>query len=205
MSGAARALVGAKVFTDGEIRTGMAVVIEGRFIHDVIESSKLPPSMGRERLEGGILAPGFIDIQVNGGGGVLLNNDPTPEGVRKMTHAHRRFGTTGLLPTVITDAPEVISRAVQSVCRSREEGEAAVLGVHIEGPFIDPKRKGAHAEKFIRPMSESDIRELTERRYGVTMVTLAPNRVPPDKVRRLAEAGVIVSLGHSDANAEEAL
>lgn len=146
MSRASLALIGAKVFTGGEIRHGIAVVIEGRRIRELVDASKLQQGISRQRLDGGVLAPGFIDIQVNGGGGVLLNNEPTPEGVRKIARAHRLFGTTGLLPTVITDAPEVIGKALDSVCRVREAGEAAVLGIHVEGPFIDSKRKGAHEE-----------------------------------------------------------
>ena len=205
MSHAPLALIGAKIFMRGEIREGMAVVVEGRRIGDVVEASRLMPDKARLRLDGGVLAPGFIDIQVNGGGGVLLNDEPTPDGVRKIVRAHRRFGTTGLLPTVITDAPEVISKAMDGVCRAREEGEAAVLGIHIEGPFIDPMRKGAHEEKYIRSMTEADVGELAGRRCGVMLVTLAPNRVPPEMIEKLSQKGVIVSLGHSDASAEEAL
>jgi N-acetylglucosamine-6-phosphate deacetylase len=205
MSRASLALIGAKVFTGGEIRHGIAVVIEGRRIRELVDASKLQQGISRQRLDGGVLAPGFIDIQVNGGGGVLLNNEPTPEGVRKIARAHRLFGTTGLLPTVITDAPEVIGKALDSVCRVREAGEAAVLGIHVEGPFIDSKRKGAHEEAYIRSMTDADIGELAMRRCGVMLVTLAPNRVSPDMITKLTQAGVIVSLGHSDASAEEAL
>jgi N-acetylglucosamine-6-phosphate deacetylase len=205
MSHSSVALVGARVLTGGEIREGLGVIIEDRCIQDVVEAARLPQEMPRERLDGGILAPGFIDIQVNGGGGVLLNNEPTPEGVGKIARAHRRFGTTGLLPTVITDAPEIIAQAIDSVSRAREAGEASVLGIHIEGPFIDPKRKGAHDEKYIRPISEADVVELTRHRCGVMLITLAPNRVSPDMIGKLARAGVVVSLGHSDARAEEAL
>lgn len=205
MSPASVALIGARVFTGGEIRRGLAVVIEGRRIGDVVEAGRLPQEIARQRLDGGILAPGFIDIQVNGGGGVLLNNEPTPGGVRKIARAHRRFGTTGLLPTVITDAPEVIKQAINSVCLAREAGEATVLGIHVEGPFIDPQRKGAHDEKYIRPMTEADVDELTRHRCGVMLITLAPNRVLPDMIAKLTRAGLIVSLGHSDASAEEAL
>jgi N-acetylglucosamine-6-phosphate deacetylase len=205
MNQASLALVGAKVFSGGKIHTGLAVVMEGRRIQEVVQADRLPKEIARQRLDGGVLTPGFIDIQVNGGGGVLLNNEPTPDGVRKIGRAHRRFGTTGLLPTVITDTPEVIAQAVESVCHVREAGEAAVLGIHIEGPFIDSKRKGAHDERHIRSMTEADIGELTRRRSGVTLITLAPNRVSPDLITKLTQAGVIVSLGHSDASAEQAL
>src|SRR5262245_65766934 len=130
MSHDSLALVGAKVFTGGKILQGLAVVIEGRRIRDVVAAAMLSHETPRQRLDGGILSPGFVDIQVNGGGGVLFNNEPTPEGVQKIARAHRRFGTTGLLPTVVTDAPEVINQAINSVCRARASGEASVLGIH---------------------------------------------------------------------------
>ncbi|MGH6874667.1 MAG: N-acetylglucosamine-6-phosphate deacetylase, partial [Aestuariivirgaceae bacterium] len=149
-------------------------------------------------------APGFIDLQVNGGGGVQFNADPTPEGVSRIAETHRRHGTTGLLPTVITDAPEVIRRAIGAIREARAKGLPAVMGIHIEGPFIDVKRKGAHDVRFIRGMTMTDAEEISAAECGVMMLTVAPNCVDPSMIRRLAEAGVIVSLGHAEATAEEA-
>jgi N-acetylglucosamine-6-phosphate deacetylase len=198
------ALTGAKLFDGEKIRSGLSVVIEGRQISAVVEESKLSSSVLQRQLQGGLLAPGFIDVQVNGGGGALLNSNPTVEGIQTIAAAHRRFGTTGLLPTVITDAREVISRAIISVKTARAEGAANVLGIHVEGPFLDPKRKGAHEARFIRKMTEDDVAELSQAQCGAVMVTLAPNCVPGKMVERLAKAGIIVSLGHSDATASEA-
>src|SRR5688572_23226578 len=118
------ALTGAKLFDGEKIRSGLSVVIEGRQISAVVEESKLSSSVLQRQLQGGLLAPGFIDVQVNGGGGALLNSNPSVEGIRTIAAAHRRFGTTGLLPTIITDAREVISRAIISVKTARAEGAA---------------------------------------------------------------------------------
>jgi N-acetylglucosamine-6-phosphate deacetylase len=197
------ALIGAKVFDGFEIKEDLAIIINGRHIDAVIDIAELPETVPKRDLGGGMVAPGFIDLQVNGGGGVLLNADPTPEGVCEIARAHRRFGTIGLLPTVITDAPEVISKALRSVSAARELGEAAVFGIHVEGPFIDPKRKGAHDARYIRKITERDIAELSGAQCGCVLLTLAPNCVAAEIIAKLAAAGIIVSLGHSDANASE--
>ena len=142
---------------------------------------------------------------VNGGGGALLNDNPSVDTVRTIATAHRRFGTVGMLPTVITDAPQVIAKAVVSVARAMAEGVPGVLGIHIEGPFLDVARKGAHAARFIRDMEEADVDAIAGfAMYCPVMLTLAPNRVAPALVRRLMQAGVLVSLGHSEASFAEA-
>lgn len=198
------AITGAEVLTGEGMRAGLAVIVEGRFIADVLETAAIPKGMRQVELDGGYLAPGFIDVQVNGGGGVLLNGEPTPQGVRRIIEAHRRYGTTALLPTVITDAPEVMAQAIKAVRTVQRQGLTSVLGIHIEGPFIDPKRKGAHPEAHIREISDADMTNIVKADCGVKMLTLAPNRVPEKSIAELARAGVIVSLGHSDATAEEA-
>ncbi len=189
---------------DGEgMRKDVAVVIDGEHISTVVPISKV--NVPLRKLGTGILAPGFIDLQVNGGGGVLLNETPTVEGVRAIAAAHRTFGTTGLLPTVITDTPKVTKAAARAVASAVDQGVPGVLGIHIEGPFIDPARKGAHPEQFIRVPSEADVDWLCRLECGRVLVTLAPNRVSPVIVKRLVDAGVTVSLGHAEATATEAL
>ena len=198
------ALSGAMVF-DGEVlREGLTVLVDGPIIADVVAESRVAAGVRRHELAGGVLAPGFIDVQVNGGGGIQFNAEPTAEGIRRIAKAHRRHGTTALLPTVITDAPEVIRRAIDAITKVRAEGLPAVLGIHIEGPFIDIKRKGAHDARFIRRMTEADVDALSAAACGVLMLTVAPNCVAPHMIRQLAEAGLIVSLGHAEATAEEA-
>lgn len=194
----------AEVIFDGEaMRRDVAVVIDGARIEKVVPVQSADAPI--RDLGPGMLVPGFIDAQVNGGGGVLLNETPTLEGVRAIAAAHRRFGTTGLLPTVITDAQDVMEAAAGAVAEAIRYGVPGVLGIHIEGPFIDPARKGAHAEKFIRRPADKDIDWLCNLKCGRILLTLAPNCVTPEHIKRLAMAGVIVSLGHSGATAEVAL
>ena len=198
------ALTGCRIFTGERFLHDHAVVIEGERIRGVVPLADAS-GMARRDLGGGLLAPGFIDVQVNGGGGALLNESPDIETVRTIARAHRRFGTVGMLPTVITDAPSVIRQAAAAVAEAIGAGVPGVLGIHIEGPFLDVARKGAHAARFIREMTEEDVGELTALARRMTvMLTLAPNRVRPDQVRRLANAGVLVSLGHWDATHDEA-
>ncbi|MFT3672992.1 N-acetylglucosamine-6-phosphate deacetylase [Aestuariivirga sp.] len=197
------ALAGATVFDGETFHDGMAVTIEGRQIRAIAPRSALASGIKVIELAGGILAPGFIDVQVNGGGGALLNDHPSLEVVRTIADSHRRYGTVGMLPTVITDAPEVTAAAIAAVKAARAAGLAHVLGIHVEGPFLDPARKGAHDLQFIRAITSDDISRLATAECGKLMLTLAPNRVPPDRIRDLVKAGVLVSLGHSDADAKD--
>ncbi|MDP9137155.1 MAG: N-acetylglucosamine-6-phosphate deacetylase [Pseudomonadota bacterium] len=197
------ALTGARIFDGASIVSDAAVVIEDGRIAAVAPSRALAPSDRRVDLEGGLLAPGFIDAQVNGGGGTLFNDQPTPEGARKIAQAHRRHGTTGLLPTVITDSANILRSAVEAITVARRERSPGILGIHIEGPFIDPKRRGAHDEKFIRRIAAHDIEWLSALDCGTVLITVAPSTTPPASIAALVHAGLIVSLGHSEAAADE--
>ncbi|MEL6715811.1 MAG: N-acetylglucosamine-6-phosphate deacetylase, partial [Planctomycetota bacterium] len=152
------------------------------------------------------LAPGFVDAQVNGGGGVLFNDDPTPEGVRAIAAAHRRFGTVALLPTLITDAPAALHRARAAVDACIEAGDDGVLGVHFEGPFLDEARRGAHPAEHLRDPSPADLDALfgPGEPRGVTLVTASPARLAGGGLKALLDRGAVVSLGHADATFEEA-
>jgi N-acetylglucosamine-6-phosphate deacetylase len=196
------ALTGARTFDGAAFHDGKAVIIEGKRIREVCAAEAIPSGLDVIQLKGGILAPGFIDVQVNGGGGALLNDDPTPATVRRIADAHRAFGTVAMLPTVITDAPEILDAAIAAV---RDAKCASILGIHIEGPFLDERRKGAHDPAFIRALTDADVAHIAGADCGIKMLTLAPSRVAPAHVRRLAEAGVLVSLGHSEATYDEAM
>lgn len=198
------ALVGARIFDGEGFLDDHAVLIEGAYISAVIGRTDVPAGVTLRNLGGGTLAPGFIDVQVNGGGGALLNDDPSVDTVRRIATSHRAFGTTAMLPTVITDAPSVLIRAIAAVREARVQGVPGVLGIHIEGPFLDIARKGAHAARFIREMTAADIEQMATADCGTVMLTLAPNRVTPDLIRILSGRGVLVSLGHSDATYAEA-
>jgi N-acetylglucosamine-6-phosphate deacetylase len=192
-----RTFVGARLFDGETFREDCALVTEGEAIRALVPYADRPAGETVD-LGGGLLAPGFVDWQVNGGGGHLFNDAPTPRTIRAIVAAHRRFGTTALAPTLITDAPEVLAAGLDAG-RADTPGS---LGVHAEGPFIDPRRKGAHPLRHIRKMGEDDARLLIDKRARV--VTLAPASVSLDLLRRLAEAGIVVSLGHCDATAQEA-
>lgn len=198
------ALTAERVFDGNSFEPNLAVVIEGARIFDLVNPARLGAKIPLRQLGAGSLTAGFVDVQVNGGGGVLLNETPTVDGVRKIAGAHRKFGTTGLLPTVITDAPEVMRAAADAVSQAMKQDVPGVLGIHIEGPFIDVKRKGAHDARFIRRPTEEDIQWLCGLDCGRVLLTLAPNVVAPETIKRLVSAGIVVSLGHSDATAEEA-
>jgi N-acetylglucosamine-6-phosphate deacetylase len=195
------ALVGARVFDGDRTRDDTAVVIEGGRIVEVRPAASLPPEIERRRIEG-LLAPGFIDVQVNGGGGVLFNAEPTVEAIRAIGAAHRRFGTTGFLPTFITDRREKMRAAIEAVRAAYEAGVPGVLGIHLEGPFLNPARKGVHDAALMRAPDEDDFALLTAPGRGRTLVTLAPEMVPPEAIARLAAAGVIVAAGHTAASYE---
>jgi len=197
------ALIGARIFDGEDIRSGLVIVVDGGRVAEVVPEEKLASGIERHMLNGGLLVPGFIDVQVNGGGGALLNDNPTIDTVRRIAESHRKFGTTGMLPTVITDAPEVLSKAIASVKAARAENVPGVLGIHIEGPFLDKERKGAHELRFIREMTHADVARIANADCGSVMLTLAPNRVPPDLIKSLAGKGVFVSLGHSEASIVE--
>jgi N-acetylglucosamine-6-phosphate deacetylase len=195
-----RALVNARiVFRDG-IRDDRCVVIEDGRIAEICD---MPPE-GVERviLDGQLLLPGFIDVQVNGGGGRLFNDDPSVDTIAVMAAAHRRFGTTGLLPTLISDDFSVVERAISAVDEAIDSGVPGVLGVHIEGPFLSRTRRGIHLASMLQPFDDRFIEVLCSARNGRTLLTVAPECIAPEQIARLVEAGVIVSAGHSDANYE---
>jgi len=195
------AIVGGDVLCEGAIVAGRAVIVECGRIRAVAAPSELPAGLERHEVEG-LLAPGFIDVQVNGGGGVLFNDARTVAGIRAIGGAHRRFGTTGFLPTFMSDTRERIAEAVAAVREGLSEGIPGLLGIHLEGPFLNPERKGVHDARFMRPIEDEDIRIMTSLGAGRTLVTLAPEMVPPETISRLTQAGVIVSAGHTAAEPE---
>ena len=154
-------------------------------------------------LQGKLLVPGFIDVQVNGGGGVLFNDEPSPESISAIGAAHRRFGTTGFLPTLISDDLDTISRAIAAVQSCLDAGLPGVLGIHIEGPFLNWARRGVHDSKHLRLLDASLVSLLCPLRGGRTMLTLAPEMTTPEIIAKLAADGVLVSAGHSEASFSE--
>ena len=198
MNGRTR-LTGARILTPRGWLDDHAVVIDGGRI-----TALLPATVARDgrevRLDGGLLVPGFIDVQVNGGGGVLFNDQPTVEAVAAIGAAHRAFGTTGFLPTLISDTLDTVARAIAAVDAAMARGVPGVLGIHIEGPFLNPERHGIHDPAHFRTLDADAIALLASLERGVTMVTIAPERAPPGAIAALCERGVIVMAGHSAAD-----
>jgi N-acetylglucosamine-6-phosphate deacetylase len=196
---------GADVFDGERLHAGGALVVDDGLVAAILPPDQAPPGE-RILLHGGVLAPGFVDLQVNGGGGVMLNERPDLNGIRAICAAHGRLGTAGLMPTLITDTPEVTRAAVEAGVAAAAEGVPGFLGLHLEGPHLDVRRKGAHDPRLIRPMEAADLALLVDaaRRLPALIVTVAPASVTPAQIRTLAGAGAVVSLGHSEATAEEA-
>ena len=191
---------GADVFDGTVLHRGASVVVDSGIVSQILPAGATA-SGAVERLAGGILAPGFIDLQVNGGGGWQVDGRATAAKLADLCAVHARLGATGILPTLITDTPQataaVIAAGVAAV------GVPGFLGLHLEGPHLDPRRKGAHDPALIRPMAEADLARLLEAAalLPALMLTVAPEAVTPDQIGRLAAAGVVVSLGHSDCDA----
>ena len=192
-----------RVFDGTRWHEHSAVVIEGSQIRQVVSRTETPAIPATSLPEGIWLAPGFIDIQVNGGGDVLFNDCPTAETISVIAAAHRKFGTTGFLPTLITDAPEKTSVAIAAVDEAMCV-QPAVLGLHLEGPFISRDKAGVHDPASIRVPTSADLDILTAPRSGTLVVTLAPEQVPAQFIAGLAASGARVCLGHSTATYAQA-
>jgi N-acetylglucosamine-6-phosphate deacetylase len=196
-----RAIVADRVFDGRAWHRGTAVMVQDGRIAGLASPGEIPSGWHQSRVPAGVfVTAGFIDLQVNGGGGVLLNDRPTADGMRAIARAHRRYGTTGCLPTLITDTHEQMRRAI-AAARSAA-GRDGVLGLHLEGPFISPQRPGVHRPDRIAEPGAGDLEQLCELAgAGRSLVTLAPERVPAGFVMTLASAGVRISIGHSEASA----
>lgn len=196
------AFVNGRVMMPAGPRENVCVVVQGR---EIVAVTDAPPEGGQVvDLDGATLLPGFIDVQVNGGGAVLFNDAPTVEGIAAIGAAHRRHGTTGFLPTLISDDLATVAKAIAAVDQAIRSGVPGVLGIHVEGPFLAPPRRGIHRSDKLRALSDEAVALLTSLEHGRTLVTLAPEAATPAQITRLAEAGAIVALGHSEADYDTA-
>lgn len=196
------ALAASRLFDGAAWHEDAALLVGDGEVEGILPRRDVP--IGVETLELGkaILAPGFVDLQVNGGGGVMLNDHPSVEGIETICRAHAPFGTTALLPTLITDTPEVTAQAIEAGIEAARRKVPGFIGLHLEGPHLSVARKGAHDPSLIRPMTDTDLARLVDARRALPtlLTTIAPESVTPDQVSALAGAGVIVSLGHTDAS-----
>jgi len=200
----ATAYINGKVLTDGRFRDDLVIVTRGGRI-DSLETAggNVGEATRIVDLAGDYLLPGFIDTQVNGGGGVLFNDRPTVDGIRAIAEAHRPFGTTGLLPTLISDELDVIRQALAAVDEAIDRRVPGVLGIHIEGPFLNGDRRGVHDAGKLRPLTRQIVDDLEPLRNGCTLLTIAPETVAPELIAELARKGFIVSAGHSNASQQQ--
>jgi N-acetylglucosamine-6-phosphate deacetylase len=192
-----------KILTDQGIEPERTLLVRDGRIEAVVGAREI---VGADRvvdLGGSLLAPGFIDCQVNGGGGELFNDDPSVQTVATIARAHRQFGTTGFLPTLISDDLDVVARAIDAVRDAIAAGVPGVLGIHVEGPFLNEERRGVHDASKLRELDADAVELLSRPHGGVTLVTLAPERTTPGFIRELSDAGVIVSAGHTNATYDQ--
>ncbi|WP_207100212.1 N-acetylglucosamine-6-phosphate deacetylase [Paracoccus shandongensis] len=197
-------LTATRIFDGERFLTGHAVVVEGVRVTALLPLDQAPPPV---RALDGTLVPAFLDLQVNGGGGVLVSGETGVADLERVCAAHRALGSAGVLPTLITDTPEATARVIAAGVAAARAGVPGFLGLHLEGPHLDPRRKGAHDPALIRPMDAADLDRLCRaaRDLPALMVTLAPEAATSEQIHALSQAGAIVSLGHSDCPYDTAL
>ncbi|MGV1106726.1 N-acetylglucosamine-6-phosphate deacetylase [Xanthomonas translucens] len=199
------ALRNARVLGQDGFLDGVSVLLDGGRIAAVLDDGDARAAAATTQLDlgGGTLLPGFIDVQVNGGGGVLFNNSTDVAALRRIGQAHRRYGTTGYLPTLISDDLEVMRAAIAATRQAIAEGVPGVLGIHLEGPYLAPARKGTHNVDKFRVPDAAELALATSLDNGVTLITLAPERLPAASIRTLAGAGASVFAGHTAGSYDE--
>jgi len=200
------AIAGARIFDGHQWHDDAALLIEMGQVAAIAPAADIPANARSVTVPGGMIVPGFVDLQVNGGGGVLFNNAPTVQSIRTICAAHAPFGTTALLPTLITDTVAVNIAAMQAGVEATAQGVPGFIGLHLEGPHLSIARKGTHDPALIRPMDGEDLERLIRLRPQLPnlLVTIAAETVTPGQIAALASAGIIVSIGHSDADADMA-
>jgi N-acetylglucosamine-6-phosphate deacetylase len=197
------AIRGARIFDGSHWHDGKVLLVEGDRFAGVIAPGEVPADAASVDYDGQWIVPGFIDLQVNGGGGAQFGDVTSLEAIRTITSAHARFGTTKLLPTLITDTPETTELALQAGRAAQATRVPGYLGLHLEGPHLSLARKGAHDPALIRPMQNSDVERLLQYRadVGVLLTTLAPENATLQQVETLTGSGILVSIGHTDTTA----
>ena len=201
------AYLGAAVFDGRIVHERAALLVQGCTVEGICPAANVPDAYRKVQLDGGWLAPGFVDLQVNGGGGVLFNDAQTVEVITRMARAHASLGTTSFLPTLISDRPAASRAAVRAVEAAIGKGIPGIEGLHLEGPHFCGSRKGVHDARYFRTMTESDVDFYLDavRRLPCLVLTVSPKKVRSDQISTLASAGVVVSLGHTEAGLEDCL
>jgi len=199
------AITGARIFDGHAWHDDAALLVEFGQVAGIVRSDAVPAGSETVQLPGGFVVPGFVDLQVNGGGGALLNEVPTLDGIRTICSAHARFGTTALLPTLITDTPAITDQAIQAGIDAQNARVPGFIGLHLEGPHLSVARKGAHNPAYIRPVDEADIARFSRAAAALPnlLLTFAAETVPPQRISEIAALGAVISIGHSDSSMAE--
>jgi N-acetylglucosamine-6-phosphate deacetylase len=204
MSRIAKAYIGALIHDGETLYDNHALMVSDAGLVSVQPSAALPTDLPTQVLNGGLITPGFVDLQVNGGGGIMFNDDQSVAALRTIAKAHAATGTQALLPTLITDTPDRTRAAIDAVEQAISEGVAGIVGIHLEGPHLSVARKGAHDPQLIRPMRDEDLSLMlrASERLPNVMVTVAPENTTNAQIKIMADAGIVVSLGHTDADSD---
>ncbi|MBC45394.1 MAG: N-acetylglucosamine-6-phosphate deacetylase [Thalassospira sp.] len=197
------AIRNARIFDGSDFLADHAVLVKDGKIDAIIADGSVPDGVETIDGKGQTLAPGLIDVQVNGGGGVLLNDAPDVETIKTMVAAHRKFGTTAMLPTLITDTREKMEAAITAVQEAIDGDLPGVIGIHLEGPYLNHQRRGVHPDHQIRHMEDDAIELLSGLRNGRTLVTLAPENVAKGAIKELVARDVLVCAGHTAGTYED--
>ncbi|RKF20298.1 N-acetylglucosamine-6-phosphate deacetylase [Alginatibacterium sediminis] len=193
------ALVNGLVFDEKAFHTDLAVVVRGQHIERVDKRQKIDPGMERIDVQRKYIVPGFIDLQLNGCGGVMLNGDFSHQTLDHMHATNLKSGTTSFLPTLITTSDQEMEQAVAVIKDYQSSDHTRTLGLHLEGPYLSLEKKGIHSDKYIRELKQQRLEFLLENHTHICKVTLAPENVNPTMIKQLSEAGILVSLGHTNA------
>ncbi|MDN2662765.1 N-acetylglucosamine-6-phosphate deacetylase [Psychromonas sp. 14N.309.X.WAT.B.A12] len=198
------ALVNGIIYSPESVLTDHAVIIEGQLINAIVPVADLPSSLAKIDLQGQHLSPGFIDLQLNGCGGVMFNGSESEQTLSIMHSANLKSGTTSFLPTFITDSDQGIEKAMAATRQYMQTTSNQVLGLHLEGPYISQEKKGIHPAQWIRPAEAEMVDLICKNADIVAQITIAPEKMPLEFIKQLSDAGIVVSLGHSNANYQQA-
>ncbi len=197
-----QALLGSQIFCGERFYDHHALLIDGNSIIEIVDEKNIPNAFNKIELDQGIIAPGFIDLQVNGGGGILFNNRPTKESLNTIINAHQFFGTTSIMPTVISDSIKVLTKCTRAVTQEIKKN-SALLGIHIEGPFFSLKYRGIHQKKYISKLSSEYLELFSNLKEFPVILTLAPECISIKDLNHLASLGLKIMAGHTDASYDE--
>ena len=196
------ALKGARIFSGEEFFEKKALLLEGEAIVEIVDDSKIPKDFETQKLNGGILSPGFIDLQVNGGGGKLFNNSPDKDSLNTIIGAHQHFGTTSIMPTVISDSLNVLQKCTDTISDEINHNHS-LLGIHIEGPFFNVKYRGVHQKQYINTINATYMSLFETLDKFPVMLTLAPECISIKQLKSLKALGFKILAGHTDANYDQ--